>query len=413
HVSVSASVAEGTVVHNSAHVSSTGTAEGDTTNNDSGDVATTIHAIADLSVTKSDSPDPVIAGNNLTYTITVSNGGPSDAQAVCLADAVAAGTSSVSLSQTTGPTFTCTAPPVRCSITTLAAGATGASTFVVKVAPSRTADVSNTATASSTTTDPTPANNSGTAGTTVITRADLSITKSDSADPVTAGTNLTYTITVDSSGPSDAPGVSVSDPIPAGTSFVSATGGGTYDSGTNTVSWSLGTVAASDPAVVLTLVVAVDPSRTTGISNTATVGSTTTDPTPANNTATETTAVQARADLTVAKSGPASATAGSAFDYTLTVTNHGPSVHTGGITVTDSLPAGTTFQPSTDCTAIGQDVTCSRSATLAVGGTTTFTIHVSVSASVAEGTVVHNSAHVSSTGTTDGDTTNNDSGDVA
>src|SRR6185369_7890781 len=148
-----------------------------------------------------------------------------------------------------------------------------------------------TSSADSDTEDPNTANNtSDTVETTVDTAADLSITKSDSADPVTAGTNLTYTITVDSSGPSDALGVSVSDPIPAGTSFVSATGGGTYDSGTNTVSWSLGTVAASDPAVVLTLVVAVDPSRTTGISNTATVGSTTTDSTSANNAATETTA---------------------------------------------------------------------------------------------------------------------------
>ena len=47
---------------------------------------------ADLSVTKTDSPDPVIAGNNITYTITVTNNGPSDAQAVTFADAVPAGT---------------------------------------------------------------------------------------------------------------------------------------------------------------------------------------------------------------------------------------------------------------------------------------------------------------------------------
>ena len=86
--------------------------------------------------------------------------------------------------------------------------------------------------------------------TTVITRADLSITKSDSPDPVIAGTNLTYTMTVDSDGPSDALNVSVSDTMPAGTTFVSATGGGSYDAGTNTVTWSLGTVAASDAADV-------------------------------------------------------------------------------------------------------------------------------------------------------------------
>src|SRR5207249_6411916 len=61
--------------------------------------------------------------------------------------------------------------------------------------------------------------------------------------------------------------------------------------------------------------------------------------------------------------------------YTLTVTNNGPSTHTGGITVTDSLPAGTSFSAtgsSADCSASGQLVTCSRSPTLAVGGTAVF-----------------------------------------
>src|SRR4029078_6399137 len=41
---------------------------------------------ADLSISKVDSPDPVLAGNLLTYTLTVHNGGPSDAQAVSVSD---------------------------------------------------------------------------------------------------------------------------------------------------------------------------------------------------------------------------------------------------------------------------------------------------------------------------------------
>src|SRR5439155_413904 len=110
-------------------------------------------------------------------------------------------------------------------------------TLVVHVASSRTADLTNTATVSATTTDPTPANNSDTEPTTVQARADLSITKSDSPDPVSAGNNLTYTLVVDNDGPSDALGVVVSDTLPAGTSFVSASGGGTYSAITNTVTW--------------------------------------------------------------------------------------------------------------------------------------------------------------------------------
>ena len=45
-----------------------------------------MNAKADLSITKTDSPDPVTAGNDLTYTVTVHNYGPSDAQAVQVTD---------------------------------------------------------------------------------------------------------------------------------------------------------------------------------------------------------------------------------------------------------------------------------------------------------------------------------------
>ena len=130
-----------------------------------------------------------------------------------------------------------------------------------------------------------------------------------------------------------------------------------------------------------------------------------------NDSLTTHTTVQARADLTISKSAPATTIAGdpAGFDYGLTVTNNGPSVHVGGITVTDTLPAGTTFQPSTDCTAALQVVTCSRTLTLGVGGTTSFTVHVTVGAAVADGTILDNSAHVSSTGTVEGNTANNDS----
>ena len=68
--------------------------------------ATTVATLADIQVTKADSPDPVIAGQNLTYTITVTNAGPSDAQNVQFFDSVPGGTTFVSEMQTSGPTFT-------------------------------------------------------------------------------------------------------------------------------------------------------------------------------------------------------------------------------------------------------------------------------------------------------------------
>src|SRR5256885_464890 len=83
----------------------------------------------------------------------------------------------------------------------------------------------------STTTDPTPGDHSATEATTVNTAADLSITKADSPDPVTAGNSLTYTIAVTNGGPSSARPVQVTDPVPAGTSFVSADNSGSNVAG--------------------------------------------------------------------------------------------------------------------------------------------------------------------------------------
>src|SRR5206468_3011349 len=85
--------------------------------------------------------------------------------------------------------------------------------------------LTNTATLSTTTTDPVSGNNSSTAATTVNTQADLSVTKSGPTI-VIAGTNLTYTITVTNNGPSDAQGVALTDGLPSGETFVSQSQGG-------------------------------------------------------------------------------------------------------------------------------------------------------------------------------------------
>src|SRR5436190_2792521 len=148
--------------------------------------------------------------------------------------------------------------------------------MVVKVDPSRLADLSNTASVTSTTTDPTPGDHSATEATVVNTAADLSITKSDSPDPVTAGNNLSYTITVTNGGPSFARSVQVTDPVPAGTSFVSADNSGSNVAGT--AAWNLADLPAR--TTVVHMVVKVNSNQTATISNTATVTSTTSDPTP-------------------------------------------------------------------------------------------------------------------------------------
>ena len=87
--------------------------------------------------------------------------------------------------------------------------ATGSATITIKVTPSATGSITNQATVSATTADPTPANNTASASTTVNPVADLSITKSDSPDPVSSGQELTYSIGVANAGPSAATPLSI------------------------------------------------------------------------------------------------------------------------------------------------------------------------------------------------------------
>src|SRR5207342_2608098 len=67
--------------------------------------------------------------------------------------------------------------------------------------------------------DPNGANDSATDTDTVTTSADLSIVKTDSADPISPGNTLDYTITVTNTGPSDAVNLQITDAVPAPASF--------------------------------------------------------------------------------------------------------------------------------------------------------------------------------------------------
>src|SRR5207248_2945135 len=117
-----------------------------------------------------------------------------------------------------------TASSISDGIATLAAGASASFAVVAHVSPSvpEGALLSNTATATSSTTDPDPSNNSGTASTLVHARADLAVTKAGPAETIAGDpANLTYTITLTNNGPSDAQAVVLSDLLPAGEAFVS------------------------------------------------------------------------------------------------------------------------------------------------------------------------------------------------
>ncbi len=363
---------------------------------------TTVNGSADLAITLTDAPDPVTAGTNLTYTATVTNTGPSDAQGVTITLPLPAGTTFVSATPSAGGVCNA-ATPVVCTFAgaTIPTG-TRTATIVVAVAAATTGTLSATATAGSTTSDPTAANSSATATTTVGSSADLTITLTDAPDPVTAGTNLTYTATVTNGGPSDAQGVNISLPLPAGTTFVSATpSAGGACSGTTTVSCTWAGATAPTVSRTATIVVLVSAAQTANLSATATGSSSSPDPTSPN-TATATTAVVASADLTVTLTdAPDPVTAGSNLTYTATVSNAGPSDATG-VTVTLPTPANTSFVSGSvagggSCVG-GATITCTFTGSVVAGGSRAATIVVLVAPATPNATVI--SATVTATAAT-------------
>lgn len=121
--------------------------------------------------------------------------------------------------------------------------------------------------------------------------SDLSVTKTDSPDPVPAGSELIYTIVATNNGPDTASGVTVTDPLPAGMSFLSAESTqGSCSESSGTVACNLGTLASHGTA---TVTIRVRPIAAGNASNTATITSNEGDPDLGNNAATASTTVQA------------------------------------------------------------------------------------------------------------------------
>lgn len=319
--------------------------------------------LADLSLTKTVSPGPYIAGTNLTYTLTVTNGGPSAAVNVRLSDQLPAGLSIVSVTSA-GNTCNPGAPgvtPTVCALNGLAVGASEITTIVALINPAVPAGtiLSNNASVSSDTADLNNANNFGTTNSTVSASADLRIVKSDVPDPVVAGADLSYVMTITNLGPSWARDVVMSDTLPTQVTFVSATiagGAGVcvpLAGAPTVVQCTLGDLAngATRDITIQTKVAASVPNGSL-IDNSATVASTTPDPVVGNNTGASQTTVNTRADIWIDKTGvQITGNPSRTIRYTLAVYNKPGcesddplSCGTGGpsdaqnVVVTDTLP---------------------------------------------------------------------------
>jgi uncharacterized repeat protein (TIGR01451 family) len=118
--------------------------------------------------------------------------------------------------------------------------------------------------------------------------ADLSLTNTASVASTTVGNPITYTIKATNNGPGSAANATVSDPLPGNVSFASASATQGSCSGSPTLSCNLGTLASGGSA---TVTVTVTASAVGTATNTATIASDAVDLTPANNSASASTAV--------------------------------------------------------------------------------------------------------------------------
>jgi uncharacterized repeat protein (TIGR01451 family)/fimbrial isopeptide formation D2 family protein len=363
------------------------------TSNDSSSVDLNAVPKADLSITKDDGVTTAIPGSSVTYTIVASNAGPSGVTGAKVVDVLPPSLTATWTCVGAGG-GTCGASSGAGNINDLVNLPVGASvTYTVNalVSAAATGTLSNTATVTPPTgvIDPTPGNNSATDTDTLAPTADLSITKTDGVASVVPGTTVTYTIIASNNGPSNAPGAIVADTLPAALlnptwTCVGAGGGTCTASGSGNINDTVNLPAGA--SVFYTVSATVSSAAIGTLSNTATVAAPAgvTDPTPGNNSATDTdTVVFPSLQVTKTSNGPW--TVGqSGAKYTLTVTNAGTAATSGTITVLDTLPTGITASASFTsglwtCTTSGQNVTCQRSAALGfTSGTNTDTITIPV-----------------------------------
>ncbi|MFE2856218.1 DUF11 domain-containing protein [Streptomyces lavendulae] len=353
---------------------------------------------------------PTVPGQEYEYEVRTTNKGPSDARNVVVTDALPDGLSFVSSADpctASGRTVTC-GPLAR-----LVPGAEVVWTFKVKLDAAYAGDggdLRNTATSSSASREPEPADNTShpvlPPGGVTAPQADVWTTKRPANDtPIAPGQTFEYVVTASNDGPSRALDTRITDRLPAQLAFVSSPDGCSATDGTV----HCGPVAVLEPGAsrAWRFTVRLDSTYTgngSDVRNTATATSTTKDPKPENNTSSPaglpgSTVNKPTADLAVTKEavGTRPPVPGETFDYRIRVTNNGPSADAFNLKLTDNLPEGLSYVASSPsgCTVAGHLVACKRTSPLKVGETAEYLLTVKVDPAYSgDGSDLRNTAQV-------------------
>jgi uncharacterized repeat protein (TIGR01451 family) len=328
------------------------------TNNEDNDTVE-IPPEADLAVTITnnfeESGETCHSGDEIVWTITVTNNGPDTAVNSVLKDVLPDGVVYVSHDNANG---TYDNESAVWTIGDLPVGETVTLTIVTK-ANTTNDTVYRNVSVSSDTYDPNLSNNYDNSSVVIPPEADLVINKTVSDASAHKGDVVAWTITVTNNGPDAAVNVSVADVIPDGLIYngVISIDDGSFDGET----WSIDEIASGD-TLVLVINTTVDTTNAT-IPNVVNVTSDTYDPNETNNECNNSTTVPPEADL-VLTIDPSTTlvTVGDNVDFTVTVVNQGPdtAVNTrafvklpDGLKLLNFKPSRGTYDPETGIWTIG------------------------------------------------------------
>ena len=348
-VDFAASLAPGTFTNTVTATSSTPDPD---PGNNVGTVSGPDAAEVDLSLTKRAS-SPVLSGGTVTWTLTATNHGPSDATGVVFTDTPPTATTVTSATVPGVDGASCTTGvTVRCTVDRLASGAAVTVLITAGVAAGTSSDLVNTATVQPTDQlETNPADNTATAVSPVRSPSLLGVTKTVTPAALIPGQPAVYHIAIRSLGTADALAVTMRDPLPSG---ITATAASADQAGATctvaaTVSCDIGTIAAG---TTVTVDISVDVAADfvgSSLTNTATVTSVTDapGPVPGPTTGQVDSPVQPQVLATIAKTvDNATPLVGDVVQFTVTVAVGG-TVDAVGLFVDDRPPAGLTITDTT------------------------------------------------------------------
>lgn len=308
----------------------------------------------DLTLTKTGpNGSTVTAGSTISYQLHSTNKGPDTAYDVTVTDYVPSGLTFNSAQSS--PDCVLNGSQVHCHVFSMAANEVKDYTvsFTVSTNPNFcNKNIVNTASISTSSTETNPADNQAANVTHTIdcasAQSDVRISKNGPTS-VVLGNTILYTLTVTNDGPGIAKSVTADDTVPTGLTFNSAQSSPECVLINNNVICDQLPTMAPGASKSFTVAFTVNNPNACGqiIKNTATASVESTDPNPSNNisnTVQTTVLCEKKADLEIFKNGPSTASPGNTIFYRLIVNNNGPDT-ANNVVVTDTFPAGLTFNP--------------------------------------------------------------------